>query len=44
MATAVPGFPVWGAGGLVGSTTWGLWIAALGFCVLRYPAGRRSVG
>ena len=30
LATAVPGFPVWDLGGLIGSTTWGLWVAALG--------------
>src|SRR3982750_2713307 len=29
LATAVPGFPVWDLGGLIGSTTWGLWVAAL---------------
>ncbi len=30
LATAVAGFPVWDLGGLIGSTTWGLWVAALG--------------
>ncbi len=30
LATAVSGFPVWDLGGLIGSTTWGLWVAALG--------------
>jgi hypothetical protein len=34
LATAVPGFPVWDLGGLIGSTTWGLWVAALGVMVL----------
>src|SRR4051812_46917366 len=34
VATAVPGFPVWDLGGLIGSTTWGLWVAALGVLVL----------
>src|SRR3954452_23937431 len=34
LATAVPGFPVWDLGGLIGSTTWGLWVAALGVLVL----------
>jgi hypothetical protein len=29
-ATAVPGFPVWDAAGLVGSTAWAAWVAALG--------------
>lgn len=35
LATAVPGFPVWDAAGLVGSTAWGLWVAALGATLLR---------
>ncbi len=39
LATAVPGFPVWDLAGLLGSTGWGLWIAALGVVLLR-----RSVG
>jgi Domain of unknown function (DUF4386) len=34
LATAVPGFPVWDLGGLVGSTAWGCWVAALGLVVL----------
>jgi hypothetical protein len=40
LATAVPGFPVWDLGGLVGSTAWGLWVAALGvvLVVRRAPA------
>jgi hypothetical protein len=38
LATAVPGFPVWDLGGLIGSTTWGLWVAALGLVVLLRPA------
>src|SRR3954463_4709195 len=37
LATAVPGFPVWDLGGLIGSTSWGLWVAALGVVVLRRP-------
>jgi hypothetical protein len=34
LATAVPGFPVWDLAGLLGSTGWGLWVAALAapFC------------
>ena len=36
LATALPGFPVWGLAGLVGSTGWGLWVAALGVAVLRH--------
>ena len=35
LATAVPGFPVWDLAGLIGSTGWGLWVAALGVTVLR---------
>ena len=38
LATAVPGFPVWNLGGLIGSTGWGLWVAALGVMVLLRPA------
>jgi hypothetical protein len=37
LATAVPGFPVWDLGGLIGSSAWGLWIAALGVVVLLRP-------
>lgn len=33
LATALPGFPVWDLAGLVGSTGWGLWVAALGVTV-----------
>jgi hypothetical protein len=40
LATAVPGFPIWEPAGLIGSTGWGLWVAALGVAVLRRPAGR----
>ena len=39
LATALPGFPVWDAAGLVGSTGWGLWVAALGVTVF-LGAGR----
>lgn len=44
LATAVPGFPVWDLAGLLGSTGWGLWVAALGVCILvrsRQGASRR---
>jgi hypothetical protein len=34
LATAVPGFPVWDLAGLLGSTGWGLWVAALGVTLL----------
>jgi hypothetical protein len=37
LATALPGFPVWDLAGLLGSTTWGLWIAGLGVTVLLRP-------
>jgi hypothetical protein len=37
LATAVPGFPVWDVGGLIGSVTWGLWVAVLGVLILRRP-------
>jgi Domain of unknown function (DUF4386) len=40
LSTAVPGFPVWDLGGLLGSTLWGLWVLALGVAVLRRPARR----
>jgi hypothetical protein len=38
LATAVPGFPVWDLGGFLGSSAWGLWVAALGVMVLLRPA------
>lgn len=34
LATAVPDFPVWDQAGLIGSTGWGLWVAALGVTIL----------
>jgi hypothetical protein len=34
LSTAVPGFPVWDLGGLIGSTAWGLWVAALGVVLM----------
>jgi hypothetical protein len=37
LATAVPDFPVWDLAGLLGSTLWGLWVAALGVTLLRRP-------
>jgi hypothetical protein len=39
LATAVPGFPVWDLAGLLGSTGWGLWIAALGAVLFRRFVG-----
>jgi hypothetical protein len=37
LATAVPGFPVWDLGGFIGSTSWGLWVAALGVLLFVRP-------
>jgi Domain of unknown function (DUF4386) len=37
LSTAIPGFPVWDLGGLLGSTLWGAWVIALGVAVLRRP-------
>ena len=37
LATAVPGFPVWDLAGPLGSTGWGLWVAALGITVFLRP-------
>jgi hypothetical protein len=42
LATAVPGFPVWDLGGLIGSTGWGCWVAALGLVVLLRPVEPES--
>ncbi len=42
LATAVAGFPVWDLGGLIGSTTWGLWVAALGVMLLLPHASRTT--
>src|SRR4051794_40364900 len=42
LATAVPGFPVWDLAGLLGSTGWGLWVAALGVTILLRPVRNRS--
>jgi Domain of unknown function (DUF4386) len=39
MNTAIPGFPVLDLAGAVGSTAWGLWIAALGVVLLRRAPG-----
>jgi len=41
LATAVPGFPVWDLAGLLGSTGWGLWVAALGVVLLRASSAVR---
>src|SRR3954464_1908087 len=38
LATAVPGFPVWDRGGVLGSAGGGLWVAALGVVLLLQSA------
>jgi hypothetical protein len=43
LATAIPSFPVWDLAGLLGSTTWGLWTAALGVTLLLRNTGRPAV-
>jgi hypothetical protein len=40
MSTAIPGFPVWDLAGALGSTGWGLWVAALGVTLLARRALR----
>ena len=40
LATALPGFPVFDLAGLIGSTGWGLWIAALGVTLLFRPKAK----
>ena len=40
LATAVPGFPVLDIAGPIGSTGWGLWVAALGVTILMRSATR----
>ncbi len=41
MSTAIPDFPVWDLAGALGSTGWGLWVAALGVTLLlRRPTKR----
>jgi Domain of unknown function (DUF4386) len=44
LATAVPGFPVFDLAGLIGSTGWGLWVAALGVTLLLRPILSSSPG
>jgi Domain of unknown function (DUF4386) len=43
LATALPGFPVFDLAGLVGSSGWGLWVAALGVTLLLRPVSTESV-
>ena len=42
LATALPGFPVFDLAGLIGSTGWGLWVAALGLTLLLLRPKARS--
>jgi hypothetical protein len=42
VATALPGFPVFDLAGLIGSTGWGLWVAALGVMLLVRPKSRST--
>jgi hypothetical protein len=42
LATALPGFPVFDLAGLIGSTGWGLWVAALGVVLLLRPKAPSS--
>lgn len=44
LATALPGFPVFDLAGLIGSSGWGLWVAALGITLLllRRPGQRHA--
>jgi hypothetical protein len=37
LATALPGFPVFDLAGLIGSSGWGLWVAALGVTLMLRP-------
>jgi Domain of unknown function (DUF4386) len=41
-STAIPAFPVWDLAGLIGSTGWGLWVAALGVTLLLRSAHQTS--
>lgn len=43
LATAVPGFPIWDLAGILGSTGWGLWVAALGISILIRSARRGNL-
>lgn len=42
LATAMPGFPVWDLAGLLGSTGWGVWVAALGVTIFLRPVRNLS--
>ena len=42
LATALPGFPVFDLAGLIGSTGWGLWVAALGVTLILRPRSKTA--
>ena len=42
LATALPNFPVFDLAGLVGSTGWGLWVAALGVTLILRPRAKTA--
>ncbi len=44
LATALPSFPVFDLAGLIGSSGWGLWIAALGITLLFRPRTEAQPG
>jgi hypothetical protein len=44
LATALPGFPVFDLAGLIGSSGWGLWVAALGVTLLPRPKTKAPQG
>ncbi|HET6985908.1 MAG TPA: DUF4386 domain-containing protein, partial [Kribbella sp.] len=41
LSTAIPSFPVWDLGGLVGSYLWAAWLVAIGVLIYRRPAPQR---
>ncbi len=41
LATAIPSFPVWDLGGLLGSYLWAIWLVVIGVLILRLPAPQR---
>jgi len=41
LATAIPSFPVWDLGGLLGSYLWAIWLVVIGVLILRRPAPQR---
>ena len=44
LATALPGFPVFDLAGLIGSSGWGLWVAALGVTLMLRPKAKAPQG